>query len=347
MLMTQPCYANPRELVEALRGRQEGAREQLAEWLGEPVARLLAEVVRRHDLPYDPEALTERALHGLETYLRARPPEEYAGMSPRAFRAAALVHLGRVLLTPFGRAGPGPGPAGPGPLPDGAGYEARTLFLPCERVGEHWFGGDWFGGARGGDGSLWVFLADVTGHGYYAYLLAGNLPGLWQACWEDLPADTRQPVDLLRALHDALEECLPEGVFVEACLARFDPAGQAVVASAGGTRLLLRDGARGEVALHVVRGPWLGLAPAGESEQQTWALGPEDELLLASDGFFDQLTPRGAAALGDGAGSLFEGAHAALQRALRERPQRDDISAVVLRRLPARPERSGLSRGDA
>jgi hypothetical protein len=346
MLMTPPCYANPGELVEALRNRREGAREQLAEWLREPVARLLAEVVRRHELPYDPETLTERALHGLEAYLRARPPAEYAGMSLRAFRATALVHLGRVVLTPFGRPGSGPGTAGPAPLPDGPAYEARTLFLPCERVGEHWFGGDWFGGAHAPDGSLWVFLADVTGHGYYAYLLASNLPGLWQACWEDLPADAHQPLDLLRALHDALEECLPEGVYVEACLARLDPAGQAVVASAGGTRLLVRDGARREVVLHVVRGPWLGLAPADETDQRVWALGHEDELLLASDGFFDQLSPRGTAALG-GADSLFEGARQALQRALHERPQRDDISAVVLRRLPARHEGAAQSTGEA
>src|SRR5262245_55453038 len=87
LMMTQPCYAPPGELVEALRSRREGAREQLAEWLREPVARLIADVVSRHDLPHDPEALTERALHGLETYLRSRRPAEFAGMSPRAFRA--------------------------------------------------------------------------------------------------------------------------------------------------------------------------------------------------------------------------------------------------------------------
>src|SRR5262245_12909117 len=168
-MMTQPCYATPGELVEGLRSRREGAREQLAEWFREPVARLMAQIVSRNDLPHDPDALTERALHGLETYLRARGPAELAGMSVRAFQAAALAHLALLALTPFGRAGAAS--PGPGPLPDGPAYQARTLFFPCERVGKHWFGGDWFGGARADDGALWVLLADVTGHGYYAYLL--------------------------------------------------------------------------------------------------------------------------------------------------------------------------------
>jgi hypothetical protein len=324
---------SPAELVEALRQREYGASEQLAEWLREPVTRLMGEIAHRHKLAYNPEVLAERALHGLETYLRACGPEEFEGLSPRAFQAAVLVHLAKVALTPSGRTDLD-SLSGPSVLPPCPAYASETLSLPFERIGGHGFGGDWIGGARGNDGALWVFLADVTGHGYYAHLLAANLAGVWQTCWQDLRADCDQPVELLSALHETLEGCLPEGVYVEACLARLAPSGQVVLASAGGTRLLVRTGPQRELTLHAVRGRWLGLAPPDESDQRTWELAVGDELLLGSDGLFDQLalSERRADALEALNGSsLLEAVRGALREALRDQPQRDDISAVAVR----------------
>ncbi len=326
---------SPAELIEALHEREEGAGGLLGEWFHEPVVRLMTEIARRHGLRHDPEILAERALHGLATYLRACPPGEFDGMSARAFRAAVLAHVAKVALTPFGTPATD-GATGPGPLPACPTYESETLYLPYERVGAQRFGGDWIGGAGAGDGSLWVFLADVTGHGYYAHLLAANLFAVWQSCWDGLPPDCDRPVELLHRLHTFLEGCLPEGVFVEACLARLAPGGQAVIASAGGTRLLLREGERGETALHTLRGRWLGLTPPDEGDQWACALATGDELLLGSDGLFDQLglsgRPGEVAAADLPGGSLLGGVRRAVYAALREAPQRDDISAVALRR---------------
>jgi hypothetical protein len=340
---------SPAELVEALQQREEGASDLLAEWFHEPVLRLMGEIARRHNLSHDPEVLAERALHGLGTYLRACPPEEFVDMSARAFRAAALAHVAKVALTPFGAPTTNSAP-GRDPLPPCPAYESEMLYLPFERVGEHGYGGDWIGGAGADDGSLWVFLADVTGHGYYAHLLAANLSAVWQTCWDGLPPECDQPIELLHRLHAILEGCLPEGVFVEACLGRLAPDGQAVVASAGGTRLLLREGERREISLHTLRGRWLGLAPPDEADQRTWELAAGDELLLGSDGLFDQLAlsgrlgEAGVAALPDG--SLLGGVRRAVYAALRESPQRDDISAVALRRR-ARAEHEEAVRAGA
>ena len=174
----------------------------------------------------------------------------------------------------------------PPALPRSLGYESESYSLPYERVGDSWFSGDWFGGHEAADGSLWILVADITGHGYYAYLLASTLPGVWQRCWESAP-DT--PAELLAAMHDLLEDCLPDGIYVECTLVRLHPDGEIVVAPAGGSRLLLRRGRQETPLLLKMRGTWLGLIRPSPDDQQTWTLEAGDELLLATDGLFDQL----------------------------------------------------------
>ena len=163
-------------------------------------------------------------------------------------------------------------------------------------MGGFWYGGDWYGGRKAADGALWVIVADVTGHGYFAYLLASALPHVWEACWKTAPADVR-PADLLHAMHDMLEACLPEGVYAECTLVRLDPNGEAVAVPAGGTRLFVRR--RGAAPdLFKLRGAWLGLFPPSAADQKSWTLAEGDELLLGSDGAFDHLEEA------DGAGRL-------------------------------------------
>ena len=79
----------------------------------------------------------------------------------------------------------------------------------------HRFGGDWYAGRLVDDGTLWVFLADVTGHGYYAYLLATSLPVVWQRCWNAHPNREPEPAELLGAMHEMLADCMPDGIFLE------------------------------------------------------------------------------------------------------------------------------------
>jgi serine phosphatase RsbU (regulator of sigma subunit) len=325
-------------LVEALQRREAGAREQLWAWVREPVVRLMDKLISRHSLGQDCERLVVNALHAVEIHLRTRNTAEFEHLSVAAFRTAILLRLAKLAWSPFGgRAGM---TAGPDPLPLCPGYESRTLFRPAEQVGAFWFGGDWFGGAVADDGSLWVMVADVTGHGYYAYLLASHLPLVWRQCWHS-PADGRQPTDLLAAVHDVLEPCLPDGVYIEASLARLRADGAATVAPAGGTRVLLRQGEQGRVAVHGLAGSWLGLCRPDPESQSSWSLAVGDELALASDGLYDQLSDYGAgrAGLDDAVAgvsdseTLFDGVGRLVNAALNRSPAGDDITMIALRRF--------------
>ncbi len=342
----EPRYPTPRELVEALQARAAGARAQFGQLLREPLGQLMDRFLARHNFDEDRALLTLHALHAAETYVRATPGAPFDRMTWAAFRGAVLLHVAKVAFQPYaGQPVPADGYAGPPPLPEAPQYSSRTFFRPYERVGNHWFGGDWFGGLLAPDGALWVLIADVTGHGYYAYLLAAALPEVWEHCWHSLPSPETQPAQVLAAMHHLLVDCLPDGVFVECTLARLAPDGTALVAPAGGSRLLLlRRGARRPELLKL-RGTWLGLSPPTVQDQHHWSLAQGDELLLASDGVFDQLADGGGAealALPRGALTLFDALREQLRAALADGPQKDDITMVLLRRR-GRAEGEGLA----
>lgn len=326
-------YPTPRELVEALQQRGDGARAQLHEMLYAPIDRLMQAMRGRYRLQHKQETLTRNALHAAETYLRTHPVSVFAAMDWPAFRAAVLLHIAKLASQPQEQQRAAP--SRPGQLPRSYCYDSEIYSLPYERVGDSWFSGDWFGGHEAADGSLWILLADITGHGYYAYLLASTLPSVWQRCWEPVPAT---PAELLAAMHDLLEDCLPDGVYVECTLVRLNPDGEIVVAPAGGSRLLLRRGPEDTPVLVKMRGAWLGLLRPSPGDQQTWTLEDGDELLLATDGLFDQLHEHSAIdvveRLGSLAGgsSLFERMRALLQQALEHTEQKDDITMVLVRR---------------
>jgi serine phosphatase RsbU (regulator of sigma subunit) len=332
-------YPSPQKLVEALQGRGEGARAQLHEMLHAPLSRLMEELRTRYRLAHKGEALTRQALHAVETYLRTRPISSFAALNWPAFRAALLLHLAKLTSQPHGQQTAGR--LSPAPLPSSPRYDSEVFFLPYERVGDYWFGGDWFGGQEGADGSLWVLLADITGHGYYAYLLASTLPGVWRHCWQSSPT---APAELLSSMHDLLEDCLPEGVYVECTLACLRPDGEIVVSPAGGSRLLLWRGQQTKPTLLKMRGAWLGLLRPSTGDQQTWTLEDGDEVLLSTDGVFDQLheySPLDVLERLSGfpvGHGLFERVRELLQQALAGTPQQDDITMVRLRRHGASAE---------
>jgi serine phosphatase RsbU (regulator of sigma subunit) len=293
----------------------------------------MEELRSRYRLLHKGESLTRQALHAAETYLRTRPLHSFASLNWPAFRAALLLHIAKLASQPHGQQTAGR--LSPAPLPRSVRYDSEVFFLPYERVGDYLFGGDWFGGQEEADGSLWILLADITGHGYFAYLLASTLPGVWRHCWQSAPST---PAQLLSGMHDLLEDCLPEGVYVECTLARLRPDGEIVVAPAGGTRVLLWRGQEDKPILLKMRGAWLGLLRPSNDDQQTWTLEDGDEVLLATDGVFDQLYENDSLDVverlsGYAAGSgLFERVRELLQQALTRTPQQDDITMVRLRR---------------
>jgi serine phosphatase RsbU (regulator of sigma subunit) len=152
---------------------------------------------------------------------------------------------------------------------------------------------------------------------------------------------------LLAEMHRLFEDCLPEGVYVEATLVRL-LRGEVTVVPAGGSRFLLRRTGREEVELITLRGAWLGLVAPAPSDQHRWALQPDDELVLGTDGLFDQL----AAELGrdlEGvrrlkATNLFDRLEQLLRSALQQKAQADDITVVALRRTVVRSNGTGGGR---
>lgn len=335
-------YATPLQLVEALQLGRRDAFPTLSQRLEQPLRRLLASLEARRGLRHDLNLVLRNILHSLAVYLRSRPRSEFVAVGWNAFQASLLVYAGKLALEPYATsARPGPvvphGPSsGPGALPECPVYESATFFLPFEQLGANRFGGDWYAGRHTPDGSLWVIVADVTGHGYYAYLLAASLPYLWALCW-DAPQTPEHPAELLRRLHEHLETALPEGVYVEATLARLRSDGEVLIAPGGGSRLLVRD-ATGRVVQHALRGGWLGFMPPASTDQKAWALSEGEEVLLASDGLFDQMEAAHAAldwaSVAVNSDGLFNAVRRLLEQALRRHPQKDDITAILLRRRP-------------
>jgi serine phosphatase RsbU (regulator of sigma subunit) len=326
-------YPTPRDLVAALHERGKGAREQLQEFLRAPLARLMDDLRQRYRLSRRAESLTHHALHAAETHLRTQASAAFASMTWSAFRAAILLHVAKLASLPYGER---PGSIrSPQALPRSLSYDSEAFFQPHERVGDYWFGGDWFGGVEAADGSLWVLIADVTGHGYFAYLMACTLPSVWRACWESAPS---APAELLGSMHDLLADCLPEGVYVECTLVRVHPEGEVIAVPAGGSRLLLRRGSDRRPALLKLRGSWLGLARPSAGDQAVWNLDDGDELLLATDGMYDQIHQFYQQEVADAVGTitgtagLFEQVRDLLRQALEKTPQKDDITMVFLRR---------------
>ncbi len=317
----------------------------------QPLERLIDRLVAEHQLTGQRDRLVVHALHTSETWLRTRPVQEFQSMGWPAFQAAVLLQVARLAMHPYGRhtrsdAQPSHGPP---PLPDTPSYQARTLFLPHERVGDAWFGGDWFGGQQASDGSLWVLITDITGHGYFAYLLASTMPCIWQKCWPLAAHNHCEPADLLAAMHQLFEECLPEGIFVEGTLIRLDRDGTVTVAPAGGSRLLLHRTGAARAEVITLRGAWLGLAAPHPGDQHTWTLEQGDELLLGTDGMFDQLASQPGHELSDlgptaGTG-VFEQVTQLLREALRRHDQKDDITVVGLRRLAPKSDSANSNHG--
>jgi serine phosphatase RsbU (regulator of sigma subunit) len=271
-------------------------------------------------------------------YLRSRNPGEFAGMGRKVFVARALVAVLRMLTPsiPPGRGFPQRESSGTPPRPDWQTYRVLSFCRPCEQVG-----GDCFCVDGDGAGGLWVFVADVTGHGYLAYILADGLGYLWRTnAIAGRRTAASEPRDVLDVLDMELAPVLPDEVFVEAVLlGRFPAPGDAQLAGAGMCRVLLRRSGSDPIEVHPLGGTYLGLG-LGQRDQIDLALSSGDEMALASDGLYEQLDAEGRqigpslpgrigelVALGR---TLHDAVLEVVEHVLRECCQRDDITIVTV-----------------
>jgi hypothetical protein len=348
--------SSPGKVVGLLRQGDPSGRALLAGLCREPIGRLIDRLFAGDQRAYDRTLLVDRTLRWVEMYLRSRDAREFTEMTREKFLAQLLAAAYK-LLTPVSS---GKSPAlhqsetqamgtgrplantdpPPGSRPtreiNSSLFIVQTHARPLERVG-----GDWVGLKLEDDGSLWIFMADVTGHGSPAHIIANGLPYLWETrSIAQCRADGRAPGEVLAALGTVLETVLPETVFVEAILVRFSPAGRARASGAGNCRLLLRRSGLERFDFHRLGGSWLGLG-LHVHDHGEWELAGGDECLLASDGLYEQrdgegchlertLDARAGVHLTSGR-SLHDAVIATLDEVLAGARQNDDILVVTVR----------------
>jgi hypothetical protein len=319
-----------------MRDGEESARQYFFELMRPRVQAVLERIAAKVELPCPCDKSTERLLHVAAIWIRFRMNWDVGRLSWGAFQRALLLKMARSLLHPHSKSDD-LFPVVPQSL-ECKHYVSQMCFRPLDKVGPNQFGGDWIGFKRLKDDSLFVVLADVSGHGYAAYLLAVGLPALWEYCCRSFVLEDASLTEISSWFHTTLESCLPEDVFVEAFLARISPSGSINIAPAGGVRLVTRSGR--SVTVHSLRGTLWGVTPPNSGDEWSYSLNANDEVLLSSDGFFDQLHGAGDA-MGDGEQiptsvdeeeGLWPLAIKLLNRALERFGQKDDISLVSLRR---------------
>lgn len=220
----------------------------------------------------------------------------------------------------------------PGRVPQFDGYDIAAVNQPSSQVS-----GDYYDFVEL-DGSCGMVIADVSGKGLPASLLASNL----QASIRALATRRERPGMILEAVNTSLYESTDPEHFATAFLAALEPSGRLVYSNAGHNLPLLRR-ADGRVE-------WLeaGATPLGAFPGMAYAEGevdlePGDVLVLYTDGITEAEDAVGEFFGEEGLQKTIEGCHGgtaneivscirqAVSRFARG-AQADDMTLIVVRR---------------
>jgi sigma-B regulation protein RsbU (phosphoserine phosphatase) len=234
--------------------------------------------------------------------------------------------------------------------PDVPGYELAGIFQPADETG-----GDTFDFVPCRDGTLFVLMGDATGHGIGPALSATQVRAMLRVA-ERMGASLD---DAFRHINDQLVDDLPEDRFVTAFLGRLDPVAHAIDYHSGGQGpLLLFHASDGACDLYPPTTFPMGaisLPTLGPPERLH--LEPGDVFALLSDGIYEYENRDGAQFGDEGVSRVLRANRGAsmvqvLQALLSEvlafangAPQLDDVTVVLLRRLPEAG--TGLARSAA
>lgn len=167
----------------------------------------------------------------------------------------------------------------PGP-PRAPGLEIAASYAPAEEIG-----GDLYDLMEQPDASLVVFVADVSGHGVSAALVAA----ISKLSVHPLVRAEPSPGAALGILNDQLAE-RTAGHFVTCSLARFSPDRRSLLYASAGhpPPVLLRSG---RASLLPCRGKAIGIARAARYEDYTLALQAGDRIVFYTDGVLETRNP--------------------------------------------------------
>ncbi len=162
---------------------------------------------------------------------------------------------------------------------------SAVLYEPMVGVG-----GDLYDVSLSAAGTVRLLVADVSGHGVFAALLAAFFKMGYQV-YSDRESG---PAAVLAAVHRELCRSLEPGHFVTALSAWLDPVtGRLRYASAGHAPALLRHAGTGRIERLLPTGPILGIMEESEFGEAEARLEPEDALLLLTDGIMEATSGEG------------------------------------------------------
>jgi sigma-B regulation protein RsbU (phosphoserine phosphatase) len=205
-------------------------------------------------------------------------------------------------------------------------------------------GGDYFDFVPLPGGCLGIVIGDVSGHGFDSALLMAETRAVLRATAQT----TTEPSDILTVVNRVLHADTEAHRFATLLLAVLHaPSHTLAYSSAGHTPGYLLDG-RGAVKSELpATGLPLGLFPDSVYETRTrLGVEPGDILVLLTDGVTDCGTPEeelfGAeralevirSSLGARSSDVVEGLYRAVRAFEKGGAQRDDVTTVIVRRLP-------------
>ena len=226
----------------------------------------------------------------------------------------------------------------PEAMPDVPGYDLHGHFQPTDHTG-----GDLFDLVVL-NGQLFMLLGDATGHGFGPALSATQMQAMLRVSFR-LGADLDQAY---RHVNNQLAEDLPDDRFITAFMGFLDPGTHQVTYHSGGQGPILHFRAA-ESACDWYKPTSFPVGIMGLDDQQksaTIQLEPGDILALISDGVYEYANIKGEEFGEERVAGIFRAHHqlsmadftATLIEAVMEfggdAPQADDITLVLVRRLP-------------
>ena len=226
----------------------------------------------------------------------------------------------------------------PKEMPEVEGYDIYGHFLPTDHTG-----GDLYDLVVL-DGKLFMLLGDATGHGFGPALSATQMQAMLRVAFR-LGADLDQAY---MHVNNQLNEDLPDDRFITAFMGYLDPGTHQVEFHSGGQGPILHfRAAGGECVWHKPTSFPVGIMDLdGTDRAQRLSLDPGDILALISDGIYEYTALDGSQFGEDRVARVMKSSHhlpmaelsgKLVQAALEfggDAPQADDITLVLVRRLP-------------
>lgn len=220
----------------------------------------------------------------------------------------------------------------------GTSFEVCAILEPAREVG-----GDLYEVLRLDDGRLLVAVGDVSGKGIPAALFMAVTTTLLRT----MARQCRRPDEILLQVNDALAAQNPRGMFVTLLCMIVDPVSGVVTCANAGhpPPVLLRSGVKTDLTL-TRTGMVSGIMPGVEMESETMQLQPGDTLVIYTDGVTEAFNSsavmfddaRLLECLGSAAGRPADAVASTVLESVRRHaaghPQSDDLTVVVVRRIP-------------